>query len=195
MTWVLLMDLSTSAPWGSDWVWSLPLIIVTVVFHSFALGLLNQGVAFALTGNRKKRLIRLLSMFVVGGSALCATMLHAFEASMWALAYCLVGALPDRKSAMLYSLIAMTTYGTPNINLEPRWHLMGSLEALDGWILFGLTTAFMFTVIQRVWSNRNVSTSRKLIKNCAQLRSLRLLRTRGSLSTKTARGAAEHRKR
>jgi hypothetical protein len=29
---------------------------------------------------------------------------------------------------------------------------MGALEALDGWILFGLTTAFLFTVIQRVWS-------------------------------------------
>lgn len=28
---------------------------------------------------------------------------------------------------------------------------MGSLEALNGWILFGLTTAFLFTVIQKVW--------------------------------------------
>jgi hypothetical protein len=26
--------------------------------------------------------------------------------------------------------------------------MMGALEALDGWILFGLTTAFLFSVIQ-----------------------------------------------
>jgi hypothetical protein len=32
---------------------------------------------------------------------------------------------------------------------------MGSLEALNGWILFGLTTAFMFTVIQKVWPHLN----------------------------------------
>lgn len=27
----------------------------------------------------------------------------------------------------------------------------GSLEALNGWILFGLTTAFLFTVFERAW--------------------------------------------
>jgi hypothetical protein len=29
---------------------------------------------------------------------------------------------------------------------------MGALEALNGWILFGLTTAFLFTVMQRARS-------------------------------------------
>jgi hypothetical protein len=28
---------------------------------------------------------------------------------------------------------------------------MGPLEALNGMLLFGLTTAFMFAVIQKVW--------------------------------------------
>jgi hypothetical protein len=29
--------------------------------------------------------------------------------------------------------------------------MLGALEALTGWILFGLTTAFLFAVIQRAW--------------------------------------------
>jgi hypothetical protein len=29
---------------------------------------------------------------------------------------------------------------------------MGALEALNGWILFGLTTAFLFSVMQKAWS-------------------------------------------
>jgi hypothetical protein len=33
--------------------------------------------------------------------------------------------------------------------------MMGTLEALNGWILFGLTTAFLFTVIQRAWQQAN----------------------------------------
>jgi hypothetical protein len=35
--------------------------------------------------------------------------------------------------------------------LEAHWQLMGALEALNGMLLFGLTTAFLFAVIQKVW--------------------------------------------
>jgi hypothetical protein len=31
---------------------------------------------------------------------------------------------------------------------------MGAMEALNGWLLFGLTTAFLFTVIEEVRSTR-----------------------------------------
>jgi hypothetical protein len=51
---------------------------------------------------------------------------------------------------VLYSLNAITSYGHENLHLEDRWHLMGALEALNGWLLFGLTTAFLFAVLQRV---------------------------------------------
>ena len=55
------------------------------------------------------------------------------------------------KSAMLYSLSAMTSYGHANLFLEEQWQLMGALEALNGMLLFGLTTAFLFATIQKVW--------------------------------------------
>jgi hypothetical protein len=35
--------------------------------------------------------------------------------------------------------------------LDPHWQLMGALEALNGILLFGLTTAFLFAMIQEVW--------------------------------------------
>jgi len=54
-----------------------------------------------------------------------------------------------------HSLNAMTSYGHTNLELVDRWHLMGALEALNGWLLFGLTTAFLFAVIERVWMPRN----------------------------------------
>jgi hypothetical protein len=28
---------------------------------------------------------------------------------------------------------------------------MGALEALNGWLLFGLTTAFLFAIIEKAW--------------------------------------------
>ena len=141
------------APWRSVWLWSIPLIVVTIVFHSFALGLLSRGLLILLKDDRKKRLTHALSVFVVGGSSLCTICLHGLEAWMWSVAYHLLGTLGgDRKEAMLYSISVMTTVGGTNLHLEPSWALMGPLEALDGWILFGLTAAFLFALIQKVWS-------------------------------------------
>jgi hypothetical protein len=149
------LDPTPIAAWTADWLWALPLIATTVVIHSFGLGLIDQRVTALLKAGGARRVPQWLSMLVVGGTALCATVLHGFEGMIWAAAYILVGALPDRKSAMLYSLNAMTTYGHANLHLGAHWQLMGSLEALNGWILFGLTTALLFTVVQKVWPHMN----------------------------------------
>jgi len=65
-------------------------------------------------------------------------------------AYWLLGAPPDYKPAMLYSLGAMTTYGNTNVQLGDKWLLLGALEALNGMLLFGLSTAFLFVMIQKI---------------------------------------------
>ena len=36
--------------------------------------------------------------------------------------------------------------------LERHWQTMGALEALDGMLLFGISTAFIFAVAQDYWS-------------------------------------------
>jgi len=151
------MEPTVISPWRADWVWSLPLIAVTVVIHAFCLGIADQRVSYVLNGNGKSRFPRGVLGLIMGGTALYATILHGFEASIWAAAYVLLGAVPDRKAAMLYSLNAMTTYGHSSTYLELHWQLMGSLEALNGWIVFGLTTAFLFTVMQKVWPHANHS--------------------------------------
>jgi hypothetical protein len=40
----------------------------------------------------------------------------------------------------------MTSYGHKNLVLEDHRHLMGAMEALNGWLLFRLSTAFLFAV-------------------------------------------------
>jgi hypothetical protein len=65
------------------------------------------------------------------------------------------GALPGFKTAMLYSLDAMTTYGHQNLLLREQWQLLGVIEALNGWLLFGLSTAFLFWMIQEVAPEKN----------------------------------------
>jgi hypothetical protein len=55
---------------------------------------------------------------------------------------------------MLYSLGAITSYGHAGVFLEDRWKLLGAIEAMNGLILFGLTTAFLFSAIEEIRPTR-----------------------------------------
>lgn len=147
------MEPTVAPDWGVDWVWGLPLILLIVVLHAYSLGLLNKEVSSKLNDSRRHGHFSSLSIFVIGATALSTTILHAIEGLFWAGAYRLLGALPNTKSAILYSFNAMTSYGHANLYLAPRWQMLGALEALNGTILFGLTTAFLFTVMQKAWSH------------------------------------------
>ncbi len=137
--------------WAGDWAWSLPLIVLTVVIHVCGLAAIGERVIRALGETVERHRFMLKFAVVMGVTSLLATMLHGIEAAIWAAAYWFLAALPDARIAMLYSLSAMTSYGHANLFLKGRWQLMGALEALNGMLLFGLTTAFLFAIIQRVW--------------------------------------------
>ncbi len=138
--------------WRADWAWGVPLIIVTVLIHVWGLGVISQSAA----PNDSRIMIqrrhpRAAFVLVVGTTTLPATFLHGIEAGIWALAYRFPGTQPDFRSSMLYSLNAMTSYGHSGLILDDHWRLMGALESLNGWLLFGLTTAFLFAVISKAW--------------------------------------------
>jgi hypothetical protein len=164
----LLMEISQAARgvsdaippnWSSSWMVGLPLIVLTVVFHVMGLGLVNRRALRAASGTNSPRHSTSQFVLVLGATTLLASMLHGIEAAIWAEAYRLLNVLPDFKSAMLYSLNAMTAYGHARLDLELHWELLGSIEALNGWLLFGLTTAFLFGVIQRVGSLERTGTA------------------------------------
>ncbi len=135
----------------TDWALGLPLIVLTVVVHVVGLGFMSQGAGRIVSGVIWRRHARATFVVLTGASTLLATCLHGIEAAIWAAAYWLLGALPDFRSSALYSLNAMTSYGHTNLSLEGHWQFMGALEALNGWLLFGLTTAFLVAVIHKAW--------------------------------------------
>jgi hypothetical protein len=74
--------------------------------------------------------------------------LHGIEAALWAAAYLWLGALDSPGAAFLYSFDSMATRGASGITLQPHWQLLGALEAGDGMLLFGISAAAIFTVMQ-----------------------------------------------
>lgn len=141
--------------WGPDWAWGIPLIALNVVIHVFCLATFTARTERLLARYTGRRHFVLTFALVMGVAVTFVTFLHVLEGTIWAAAYRHVGAIADNKSAMLYSLGALTTYGHAAIFLEPQWGMMGALEALNGMLLFGLTTAFLFAMIQRVWPANN----------------------------------------
>jgi len=141
--------IGTPARWAADWVWGIPLIVLTVVIHVFGLLLIKESVDGVDSRVVERYGSNVVFTVIIGTAALLATLLHATEGLIWAASYRLLGALPDNRSAVLYSFSAITSYGHANVFLEQRWELMGALEALNGMLLFGLTTAFLFGVIQK----------------------------------------------
>jgi hypothetical protein len=147
---ILTSLVDTPLPWRTDWAWGLPLVVLTVLIHVVGLATTREAV-LRIVNRSSMRHPNVLFVIVTGTATFLATCLHAIEALIWALAYDLLGAIPSYKMAMLYSLNAMTSYGHINLSLDDHWHLMGALEALNGWLLFGLTTAFLFGVIDKCW--------------------------------------------
>lgn len=145
------MEFAVPGAWHANWAWGLPLIVLNVVLHVLGLGLINEKVVRTLSGMMHRRHFTLMFAVAMSVTVLLVTLLHSIEAVVWAAAYRLLGALPDNKTAMLYSLSALTSYGHANVFLADHWKMMGALESLNGMLLFGLTTAFLFAMIQQVW--------------------------------------------
>jgi len=91
---------------------------------------------------------------VLISTAIVLITLHLIEIVLWALGYLFVlptNELPTMESALYFSAVTFTTLGYGDITLNSDWRLLSGLEAIDGILLIGWTTAFLFAVLQRTW--------------------------------------------
>ncbi|RBP09729.1 hypothetical protein DFR50_12175 [Roseiarcus fermentans] len=71
---------------------------------------------------------------------------HLVEIVLWAFALDMSGAVADFSSAIYASAGSYTTAGS-DIVLASGWRLLGPLEAVCGMLMFGVSTAFIYAVI------------------------------------------------
>jgi len=136
--------------WSVDWVWGVPLTVITLVAHVVWLGIFDRSLVHVARLPWFAIRARLGFILVMSGAVLLAVLLHAAEAMFWAIAYVALGALPDPRTAMLFSMEAQTSFAHDALFLAPHWQMLGALEALVGVMMFGLTVAFLFSMMQRV---------------------------------------------
>ncbi len=79
------------------------------------------------------------------------------EAWLWALIYLLnpmITALPDIETAMYFSMVTFTTLGYGDVVLVGKWRMLASIQAANGVIIFGWTTALIFLWIQMIYQKK-----------------------------------------
>ena len=135
-----------------NWTWGLSLIALTIAIHATGVTFM-VSVLHTIRIRLESRSLGLPYVFAIVVSAICVmglllAVLHGIEAALWAVAYVWLGALDLPETAILYSVDTMATRGASGLMLQPHWQLMGALEAADGMLLFGISTAFIFTVMQ-----------------------------------------------
>jgi hypothetical protein len=79
---------------------------------------------------------------------------HLIQIALWAVAFLLVGEISTFEKAFYYSAENYTALGYGDIVVSERWRLLGPLEAINGLLLFGLSTAVMFAVMSHLIASR-----------------------------------------
>jgi hypothetical protein len=140
---------------SANWAWGLSVIALKVAIHATGvamIALVGFGIRARLeTWKLGLRGVIPIVIGIVGAVGLLLAGLHGIEAAIWAAVYVWLGALDSPQDAILYSLDSITTRGASGLMLQQHWLMMGALESAAGMLLFGISTAFIFAVIQIFW--------------------------------------------
>jgi hypothetical protein len=135
--------------WSADWGIGIPMIMASIAFHVSGL----VGIEWLLITIEKRRRRPRSIRYFLALTLLVANIImimHALEAMAWGILYLNLGALADFRTAILYSLNALTSYGHESTALADPWRLLGAIESMDGVMIFGLTTAFLFNILREL---------------------------------------------
>lgn len=66
---------------------------------------------------------------------------------IWAALFMLLGEFGDFATALYHSGVNFATLGYGDIVMSPRWRLLGPLEAANGILMFGVSTAVMTAAV------------------------------------------------
>ena len=130
-------------------------IATTIIIHAVAL---NATIAFV----RRERGLGIagkrfwVDFPIVALVISIALVAHLVEMAVWAFSFMVLGELSTFGVAYYHSAVNYTTlgYGPSDVGMSPAWSLLGPLEAADGMLMFGVSTAMIFAVIQRLVESR-----------------------------------------
>jgi tetrahydromethanopterin S-methyltransferase subunit C len=128
-------------------------VLCTIFIHALALGatvnFFRRETRFGRADMRY--LIDLTIVVLVMSFAFVA---HVVEVAVWALLFMICGEFQTFGAAYYHSAVNYSTLGYGDVIMSPSWKLLGPLEAADGSLMFGVSTAMIVAVILRLIQTR-----------------------------------------
>ncbi len=81
-------------------------------------------------------------------------MLHMFEIAIWAGFYFSNSLFQDFETSLYFSTTSYTTIGFGDVVLPRAWRMLGGIEGVTGVLLCGLSTAFVFAIVNAMFQMR-----------------------------------------
>jgi|SRR5579863_6373272 len=91
---------------------------------------------------------------IIATVVMMALTAHLVEIAIWAELFVMLGEFQDFAIAFYHSAVNYTTLGYGDIVMSSQWKLMAPIEAADGALMFGVSAAQVFAIIQRLVRTR-----------------------------------------
>ena len=85
-----------------------------------------------------------------------ALVAHLIDIALWAVLFMICGEFTGIGTAYYHSAVNYTTLGYGDVVMTASWRMLGPLEAADGMLMFGVSTAIIFALTQRLLQGRYV---------------------------------------
>jgi len=125
----------------------------TIILHALLLGMIIWIVRRDLRLGRVGTRFWLDTIFITNVAMLLLAA-HLAEIGLWALVLERCGEFSNFGAAYYHSAVNYTTLGDSAFAMSARWRLLAALEAGNGMLMFGVSTAAIFAVIQRLLQHR-----------------------------------------
>ncbi len=128
---------------------STAMVSMTVIIHLAGLDIL-----LSLTGLHlrlfKTAFLHLDRLVIPLGIVLGLFVLHGLEIWLYAATYWLMGLEPDIERALFLSISTYSTLGESSAAILPTWRIFSALESINGMLLIGWSTAFLFQILHHL---------------------------------------------
>ena len=129
------------------------LILLTTAVHA-------GGMSLALRSFRSHATdagagLHLSRVFSVGRVVLIMYLVGVAEVLIWAAAYLAFDVIEGFEKAIYFSAVTFTTLGYGDVVLDGSRRILSSLEAINGIIMFGWSTAIVIAAVQRVYFHQD----------------------------------------
>jgi voltage-gated potassium channel len=103
-------------------------------------------------GDKQLGMLGYMLLLIIAFSVIIV--LHMVEVAIWGVFYFGNSLFPDFETSLYFSITSYTTIGFGDVVLPRAWRLLGGIEGVTGVLLCGLSTAFVFAIVNAMFQMR-----------------------------------------